>query len=82
MTATNKINEPEDSESEELYSYEENLQDTDMEAYIQLNKALDEISNCLDALEQKNDSLHAEITKLLEESRQIRSEIKKSESSS
>ncbi|PRD22729.1 UNVERIFIED_CONTAM: C9orf16 [Trichonephila clavipes] len=44
--------------------------------YMQLNQELDEINNCLDALEKKNDNLHEELYKLLEENRQIRSEIK------
>lgn len=77
MTASNKIRDPEDSEKDQRSSdQEDNIALADMDAYIQLNKELDEISNFLDALEEKNDSLHAEITKLLEESKQIRHEIK------
>lgn len=50
-------------------------------AYLQLSQELDEINNCLDALEKKNDNLHEELFKLLEESKQIRSELKEANSS-
>ncbi|GBN06394.1 hypothetical protein AVEN_236637-1 [Araneus ventricosus] len=78
MTANNKPGEPpEENNEQSLPPIEDmNLQDADIEAYMQLNQELDEINNCLDALEKKNDSLHEELFKLLEESRQIRSELK------
>ncbi|GIZ04087.1 uncharacterized protein CEXT_207561 [Caerostris extrusa] len=78
MTANGNSKEPQEENSEEpVPSIEElNLQDTDVEVYLQLNQELDEINNCLDALEKKNDFLHEELYKLLEESKQIRSELK------
>ncbi|XP_035220870.1 UPF0184 protein C9orf16 homolog [Stegodyphus dumicola] len=83
MTAKNKVGEPPEEGSEEIHEGgDDELQDIDTEAYNQLSHDLDEISNCLDALEQKNDNLHKEIYKLLEESKQIRCEIKECASSS
>ncbi|GFW10131.1 uncharacterized protein TNCV_2569151 [Trichonephila clavipes] len=83
MTAAGKSGEPpEENIEQSVPPIEElNLQDSDVEAYMQLNQELDEINNCLDALEKKNDNLHEELYKLLEENRQIRSEIKEVNSS-
>ncbi|KAG8199405.1 hypothetical protein JTE90_000273 [Oedothorax gibbosus] len=80
MTAKERSGEPsEEGPDENLPQIEDiNIQDTDVEAYVQLSKELDEINNCLDALEKKNDNLHDELFKLLEENRQIRSELKES----
>ncbi|KAF8796674.1 UPF0184 protein-like [Argiope bruennichi] len=78
MTATKKLGEPPEENSEQsLPPIEDiNSQDADIEDYLELDQEFDKINKCLDALEKKNDSLHEELFKLLEESRQIRSELK------
>ncbi|GFS32171.1 hypothetical protein NPIL_396381 [Nephila pilipes] len=83
MTATGRSGEPPEENTEQsIPPIEElNLQDSEAEAYMQLSQELDEINNCLDALEKKNDNLHEELYKLLEENKKIRSEIKEVNSS-
>ncbi|XP_015905680.1 UPF0184 protein [Parasteatoda tepidariorum] len=71
---------PEENIIDNVPIEELSLQDVDLEAYQQLSNELDEINNCLDALERKNDSLNEELFKLLEESKQIRSELQEAAS--
>uniref|UniRef100_A0A663NBC1 Uncharacterized protein n=1 Tax=Athene cunicularia TaxID=194338 RepID=A0A663NBC1_ATHCN len=43
--------------------------------YAEINSMLDQISSCLDHLEEKNDYLHACLKELLESNRQTRLEF-------
>ncbi|NXL83996.1 CI016 protein, partial [Alectura lathami] len=45
------------------------------EEYAAINSMLDQISSCLDHLEEKNDHLHACLKELLESNRQTRLEF-------
>jgi vacuolar-type H+-ATPase subunit D/Vma8 len=46
--------------------------------FVSLNLQLDELSSALDALEQKNDHIHAQLMKLLESNRETRQQFQKS----
>ncbi|XP_074654405.1 uncharacterized protein LOC141908312 [Tubulanus polymorphus] len=48
--------------------------------YMNLNSALDDLNTCLDSLEEKNDTLFAELENLLQDSRTAREQLEKSQS--
>ncbi|PSN55434.1 UPF0184 protein [Blattella germanica] len=62
-------NSTDDMESD---SGEEDVDDADFSS---LNLQLDELSSALDALEQKNDHIHAQLMKLLESNRETRQQF-------
>lgn len=43
--------------------------------FVSLNHQLDELSSALDALERKNDHIHAQLMKLLESNRETRQQF-------
>lgn len=45
------------------------------EEYVAINSMLDQISSCLDDLEERNDSLNSKLYELLESNRQVRQEF-------
>ncbi|XP_069691659.1 bublin coiled-coil protein [Periplaneta americana] len=54
---------------------EDEEDDIDDDDFDSLNLQLDELSSALDALEQKNDHIHAQLMKLLESNRETRQQF-------
>jgi len=54
---------------------EEDLTEDEVAEFAVLNRQLDQLDQALDAIEQKNDTIHDKLKELLEESRQARLEL-------
>ncbi|XP_019871755.1 UPF0184 protein AAEL002161 [Aethina tumida] len=73
-----KENNVEDGNNEEMETESDNEIDTDdlsPEEFERLDSTMDELNTVLDALEQKNDDIHAQLLKLLQDNREIRLQL-------
>jgi len=76
---TNTNNDPQEEEFPESEHMDadddEELTEEEAEEFSILNQQLDQLDQALDAMEQKNDSIHSQLRELLEESKKARLEM-------
>ena len=72
---------PEGEEMEEDDLDEEELTEDEAAEFSLLNQQLDQLDKALDAMEQKNDSIHNQLRDLLEDSKKARLELEAEEAS-
>ncbi|XP_077284587.1 uncharacterized protein LOC143910094 [Arctopsyche grandis] len=69
---------PQESQApQEIQTPQETQNQLDPEEFDMLDARLDDLNTVLDAMEMKNDRIHAEFAKLLQSNKEIREELKK-----
>ncbi|CAH0558072.1 unnamed protein product [Brassicogethes aeneus] len=71
----NNQNGKSDEEMQVESENEEELEDISPDEFERLDSTMDELNSALDAIEQKNDNIHAQLLQLLHANREVRQQL-------